>query len=190
MDLRVVHLDYRTKTYVMDGDYLRHVIGTQRGRKLTPEDLAENERENRETGLKAELRIMEYERHRLSGFPALASQVEHVAKSDVSLGYDIKSFEGGDKEPGSVRLIEVKAVSSRNFEFNWTSNEIETAKRTRSQYALYLLPVMARDRFDIAHLKTIRDPYESVLNSDEWTKHCEILSLKQVQSQSPATGPV
>jgi hypothetical protein len=181
MDLEVLRLEPGTMTYVMDASYYAYLCENLGKPPLAPGELIEMERRNREIGLKAELRIVEYEKQRLAALPGLVERVEHVAKHDVSAGYDIRSCEGIGNEPESVRLIEVKAVSIWDYRFNWTTGEIETAKINRQRYYLYLLPVTSKGEFDLATLKIISDPYTNVLNSKEWTQRCEVLSLSMVR---------
>jgi hypothetical protein len=182
MDIEVVRLDPNTMTYIMNEDYYECLIESVEERGLTPEEFIQIERRNREIGLKAELRIIEYEKDRLAAFPGLIGKIEHVAKNNVSLGYDIKSYEVTGEELGGVRLIEVKAVSIWNYGFNWTRSEIEASQTNRNSYYLYLLPVIAKSEFDLENLKIINDPYTNVLNSEQWLKCCEVLSLKAMQT--------
>ena len=182
MDIEVIRLDSSTMTYIMNEDYYECLIESMAERGITPEELIQMERRNREIGLKAELRIIEYEKDRLVAFPELSGKIEHVAKSNASLGYDIKSYEVTGKEPGGVRLIEVKAVSIWNYGFNWTKNEIEASQTYGNSYYLYLLPVIAKGEFDLENLKIINNPHINVLNSEQWSKCCEVLSLKAMQT--------
>lgn len=180
MDLEVVRLNPSTMTYIMSDDYYDCLTESMKERGLTPEEFIEIERRNREIGLKAELRIIEYERDRLATFPGLVEKIEHIAKHNISLGYDIKSYDGTGEEPEDIRLIEVKAVSILNYGFNWTRSEIEAARTNRNAYYIYLLPVISKGGFDLESLRIIKDPYTNVLDSKQWSKCCELLSLKAV----------
>lgn len=180
MDMEVIHLDPNTMKYVMNDDYYFSRVEITKNGGLSPEEFIEIEHKNRELGLKAELRIIEYEKERLSDFPNLIEKIVHVAKHDVSLGYDIRSYEVAPEEPEAIRLIEVKAVSLWNYRFNWTRNEIEVSRINRNEYYLYLLPVIKKDAFDLDNLKIIRDPYANVYNSKEWSRCCELLTLEAI----------
>ena len=76
----------------------------------------------------------------MSQLPDLVKKIEHTALRDVSAGYDIKSFDGklGEDENPIQRYIEVKAVSSQDYGFNWTRNEIEKSEYYNQDYYLYL----------------------------------------------------
>jgi hypothetical protein len=181
MDVEVIRLDPSTMKYIINDDYYDSLTESTKERGLTPEEFVEMERRNREIGLKAELQIIEYEKDRLSAFPKLIERIEHVAKFNISTGYDIKSYEGTAEDPEGVRLIEVKTVSLRNYGFNWTRGEIEASRIKKNEYYLYLLPVMPKSVFDLENLRIIRDPYTNVLKSEQWSRSCEILSFEVVQ---------
>ena len=182
MDLEVIRLEPDTMKYVMNDSYYVSLGESIRKPGLTPEEFVEIERRNREIGLKAELQIIQYEKERLYAFPGLTGKIEHMAKQDISLGYDIKSYEGEGDQPEGVRLIEVKAVSIWNYEFHWTRSEIEASRINGNGYYLYLLPVITKSEFDLESLKIIKDPYKSVLDSEQWSKCVEVMSLRTVSA--------
>ena len=97
-------------------------------RIISFEEFRQIEKEKTDIGYRAELKIIEYEKDRLSEFPDLVLQIEHVAQKDVMAGYDILSFDHYDKDIPNPRFIEVKAVSPWDYRFYWTRNEIEKSK--------------------------------------------------------------
>lgn len=118
---------------------------------------------NKEAGEKAELYVLEYERHRL-GSP-LDSKIKRISEIDVSAGYDIVSFQSATSiEPDC--FIEVKAVST-DFGFYWSKNEYETAKLKGDSYFLYLVQLSKISDSDYS-LTIIQNPAQSIMNSDLW----------------------
>ena len=104
--------------------------------------------------------------------------------SDVGAGYDIKSFKNvfdKNNKPISI-FIEVKVVPIWNYEFYWTKNEIEKAKKYKNKYFLYLLPVKNRNEFDIDNLRIIKNPFNNVYkNNREWLGLEELMSFSLIK---------
>ena len=149
-------------------------------RSQSPAQLKRHMKNQEAIGLKAEERIMEYERERLMERPDLVATVDHIAKRDVLAGYDIRSWEA--VSDGAIpRYIEVKAVSSDDYKFYWSNNEIETATREKDQYYLYLLPVIS-DGFNMGQLKCIQNPVKSVFQSKQWDKAIDGYVVSKSQS--------
>jgi hypothetical protein len=151
---------------------------------VAPHELLSIQSRQSDIGRAAELEVMEYERNRLAEFPSLVHGIEHVALTNVTAGYDIKSFlheEGGANQEGSsIIFIEVKAVSSLDYGFYWSRNEIEASKRFRESYFLYLLPAMGEGSFDLKLMKIIRNPFAAVFNDESlWYRTCELYKFAQ-----------
>jgi hypothetical protein len=123
-------------------------------------------------GRQAELKIIEFEKERLSKYPDLIQEIQHTADQDITAGYDIKSYEGSySKNESDERLIEVKAVSLLSYQFHWSSNEFNKAKNTKKHYYLYLLPVTSSGEFSIPDLWIIQDPFVKVFkNTKRWCR--------------------
>jgi hypothetical protein len=124
IDLEFLHLDSSGVKYVISDNYSLGYSELAKPHKLTPEEFAGIQQKNIEIGRKAELRVIEYEKERLSSFPLLAERIEHVADGDITAGYDVRSFEEKQQEDPIPRLIEVKAVSPWNYRFNWTKMKL------------------------------------------------------------------
>lgn len=62
---------------------------------------------------------------------ALAAKVDHIAKRDDSVGYDIQSF----NLDGTIRLIEVKATQQKvgKHDIFLTANELKTAEENANK---------------------------------------------------------
>lgn len=175
MELKVLSVNPATSTYRIANKYITCVF-SHITTPISQHQLNRDLQRKYELGISAEKAIIKYEKDRLSKYPYLVEKVEHVSVKDVSAGYDIKSFELNKKQ--IVRFIEVKAVSYDDYKFMWSRNEMEKAKIYRNSYYLYLLPVQEKDKFDVATLKTIKDPYKNVYkNRQHWDRAEELLSF-------------
>jgi hypothetical protein len=180
IDLDFLSVDPALAAYVIVfEDFLTYVEPSHSSPMSLAEFLA-TQRRREQIGGAAELQVIEYEKERLSRFPNLAARIEHVAVTDVSAGYDIRSFHGTLDYGGEpiARFIEVKAVSRCDYGFVWTRNEIEKSRLYRQDYYLYLLPVKGRSGFDKEGLRLIQDPFFNVyMNEDVWARTAESLSF-------------
>jgi len=170
IEIGIVKYDSKLAKYYLAQRYLNLTQELINRRKLTPEKLKIEHEKKEELGYRAELAIIEYEKKRLLDNKGLAAQIDHIAKYDVEAGFDILSYDIQKKSDQiENRYIEVKAISSVKTEFYWSINEIETAKKYRSQYYLYLLTVINDNIFDIDKLVIIRDPFMEVFsNEGKW----------------------
>ena len=105
---------------------------------LTPEELAKLKQYQNAQGEHAELYVVQYERHRLADHPRL-DLIRRVSTEDVTLGYDIISFESS-KSVIPDRFIEVKSYKGEPH-FYWSSGELDAARRIGALYHLYLVSV-------------------------------------------------
>lgn len=62
--------------------------------------------------------------------------MERVSATDVSAGYDIRSFE----DDGNIRHIEVKSSTNSHILFYWSSSERCFAQEHRLSYWIYFVP--------------------------------------------------
>lgn len=180
IDLEFLYVAPRKVKYVISDDYVFLFSNLKKPHQLAPDELLQVHQKKEEIGKAAELKIIEYEQLRLSGFPHLAEMIKHIALEDVIAGYDIKSFEVElDKAKNFIpRFIEVKAVSPWDYKFYWSRNEIESASQYQKNYYLYLLPIISKNEFDIKGLKIINDPYSNVYeNKNEWFRTEELISF-------------
>jgi len=152
---------------------------------ITPKSLSLDEflkivQKRNKLGSAAELEALKYEKNRLSRYPLLVDKIEHVSPKNVGAGYDIKSYDKSLDESGQPipRYIEVKAVSSINYDFYWSKNEIDKARDFRQNYYLYLIPTLGNGRFDIGNILIIRDAYLNVYkNKERWQKKEQLIEF-------------
>jgi len=182
IDLGLLYLDPSETKYVVVNDYSSLCSELQATCRISPKEFLVIRQAKEDVGRAAELRIIEYERERLSRYPHIAEKIEHTAKYDVKAGYDIKSYEIATGDNQCIpKYIEVKAVSIIDHQFFWSRNEMEQSEIHRHNYYLYLLPVKGENEFYLEHLKIIRDPYLNVFNnSSEWEKTIESLSFSLI----------
>jgi len=180
IDLEFMYLDSTETKYIIAEVYSPTFVAFKQSNQLSPEEFLRVQLRKDEIGKAAEIQIIKYEKERLSQLPDLVKKIEHTALRDVSAGYDIKSFDGKLSEDGNPiqRYIEVKAVSSQDYGFYWTRNEIEKSEYYNQDYYLYLLPVMGKNAFDLKGLKIIKDPYSNIYKQgSEWDRACEVLAF-------------
>jgi len=166
--------------YVLSQECLERFLSDSRNRRVSQREFEHILRRRAELGHEAELRILDYERTKLSDYPSLVRKIEHVASSDVQAGFDIRSFEV-DRSRRSPReiVIEVKAVSIVDYGFYWSRNEMRTAKQHIDQYLLYLLPRGERSIFEMDALMIIRNPLKNVYNAKKgWNRETEVMSFR------------
>ncbi len=183
IDLEFMYLDSTETKYIIAEACSSTYAAFKQSNQVSPEVFFRAQQRKDEIGKAAELQIIKYEKERLSQLPDLVRKIEHTALRDVSAGYDIKSFDGKLGEDGNPtqRYIEVKAVSSQDYGFYWTRNEIEKSESYRHIYYLYLLPVKRKNEFDIDNLKMINDPFVNVFrNRKEWIQTCESIAFSLI----------
>lgn len=180
MELGFVYLDSDNKKYVISDQYSTLCDKFMRSQLLSLSNFLKIRANKEKIGKEAELQIINYEQKRLFNFPKLSEKIEHTAIKDVQAGFDIKSFNIRESKNGNPtsRYIEVKAVSPWDYSFYLTRNEVEKSRIYKSNYYLYLLPVIGKEKFDITALKIIKDPYLKVYkNKKEWVKIEELFSF-------------
>lgn len=126
--------------------------------------------ENKEVaGKEAELFVLEFERHRLSGHPSI-EQLIRVSEDFTNAGYDIKSF--NDKESIIIdRFIEVKSFKEK-VSFFWSRNEVQIAKELAENYFLYLVDRSKMNTPEYLPI-IIQNPHKKVFESEMWKKEVE-----------------
>lgn len=125
-------------------------------------DLKAGQLAREEAGRIAEEWVLAWERTRLAGHLFLSS-VRRISDENAAAGFDILSFDGL-RTMSHDRFIEVKGYADE-FSFFWSQEEMETARRLRMRYWLYLV-----DRRRIAsptyHPELIQDPVGYFLERD------------------------
>lgn len=139
---------------------------TARQRKLTAQGLTAILRSQERLGAAAEEAVIAYEREALASFPELAALIRHTAQEDVGAGYDIYSVRSNQQGGYDERYIEVKAVS-KDRDFYWSLNELNTAKAYGPKYYLYLVSVIGAGMFDIPNVIVIPDPYHDLFENED-----------------------
>jgi hypothetical protein len=167
MELGVIEYAHSSGTYTVNSEcaeiylWAKNITGP---RDSSATRLAARRRSK--LGTFAEEAVLDFERKRVG--PKFAHRVEHVAATNPFACFDISSvtIEGAETIP---RLIEVKAVPFRSYEFFWTATEIEAASLLQNKYFLYLIPVIKEGTLDFANLLMIGNAYEAVRrSSQEW----------------------
>ena len=176
IELGIIHYHTLSDLYEVEAKFAKRIaeisVNTQSG-KFSMDKLLQQLENQRIIGEEAELSVIQYERERLALEPKLVDKIKHIAKINTGAGYDVLSWE----LTGEERYIEVKAVSLADFQFYWSSNEVDTSLRYGEQYFLYLTPVTSNG-IDLAKIRIIQNPHENVLlNGKAWTKATRMYTI-------------
>lgn len=175
IDLGVVMHHVGTNNYVLMPEYVRLFVSAKNNANyISPALLEKNVEARNELGHAAEEQIVKYERQRIG--TEYADRVDHVSMRNSAAGYDIQSVSIETNGQVIPRLIEVKAVSPRTFQFYWSKNEVTIARTLSHWYYLYLLPVNRKGQFNTDKLMVIPDPYNTILLEDSnWITETDAL---------------
>jgi hypothetical protein len=178
LDLEFLEQDSNKPRYWISPQYFTAFIEAKSNSATTPLELQVVIHAREKLGRDAELEVLKFEAARLRNHPDLAKRIKHVAAENVGAGYDVLSYTESAKAAGySNRLIEVKAVSSIDFKFYWSKNEIETSRIHGPNYFLYLVPV-SKSGFDLHKLKIIQNPFKGVYSAKHsWLRQEEVVAF-------------
>ena len=152
-------------------------------RKLSPEELEEILKLQREIGDKAENIVINYEKEKLRKckLTNLIDKIMWTSRTDCTAGYDIRSFD----EQGNQIYIEVKGTVYETSEiFKLTGNELNRAKKEGDRYFIYhvknansekpTLSILLNPFKLIAEKKIQTDPSEYIVGyiADYFDKQC------------------
>jgi len=136
IELEFIKVDLINHEYLISSRYFERYMKYMDRKKVTFSEFKKILREKEKLGLKAELKIIQYEKDKLSELPFLLDKIEHISKYDIRAGFDIRSFESKlDKKNNPIPIyVEVKAVPIWSYEFYWTKNEINKAEFYKDRY--------------------------------------------------------
>ena len=162
-----IRFDHETGTYVINNWFHRYFVRACYIRGTTPDTLDKVLKENSAIGLAAELQVLELELATVGHRDA--EQVFHIAKENTNAGFDIASTRRDElTDQLRMRMIEVKAVSSRNWAFTLTRNEYRVATENTDTYFLYLVPVL-EGKPEVSIMQVIQNPVKELQDQDKWT---------------------
>ena len=167
LEAGAIRLNHEAGTYSIDNWFYREFVRARYAHGTAPNKLDDLVKEQAELGLAAELEVLEHERATVGQRDA--AKVVHIALENTSAGFDIASIRR-EKETNQLRLrmIEVKAVSPRDWAFTLTRNEIRVATESGATYFLYLVPVI-EGKPAIARMEVVPNPVRELLYKDVWT---------------------
>ena len=161
-----MRLDHSTGNYSVSrwfhADFIRAIYSDG----PSPEQLRDRKRDQADIGFAAELEVMSFEQRTVGEKDA--NMVVHIAMENTAAGFDIASVRRETStDEVRVRLIEVKAVSPRNWAFVFTRNEVQIATENQCSYFLYLVPVRnGKPRVD--EVWVIKNPMEELMKEHVW----------------------
>lgn len=140
-------------TYTVNKPFENQVLDLKR--KLPYNSLVNKLKAREKLGQEAELLVLNYEKELFKKNPKMQMQITQVSSSNSNAGYDIKSISSVNGIEFVDKYIEVKAVSEINWQFYWSRNEIDTAKKLGDKYYLYLVHCNSSGTLSINNLKVI-----------------------------------
>ncbi len=177
IEVNAIDFDHDNKTYFM-GKLLQEArfdLELQKG--LSPEQLEKSQANQARVGLLAEEIVFEYEKCEAGG--ELQHLVRHIAKFNVSAGYDVYSVRPQSDGILQKRFIEVKAVSPLDWRFYWSKNERAKAEIHGGNYFLYLLPVEQGEP-NIDNICIISDPFNNLLDDNSsWEISTDVIECRK-----------
>lgn len=145
-----------------------------RRKKFTLEQLLEQQEEQSRRGLEAEEFVLGLEKKRL---PELAQKIKRISDFDVAAGYDIVSYENYETEHYD-RFIEVKCYMGSPH-FFWSENESDVARIKADKYILCLVDYLRMGEPGYQP-EFIRNPYETIFDSDEWLINASSYRIQKI----------
>lgn len=145
-----------------------------RRKKFTLGQLLKQQEDQSRRGLEAEEFVLGLERKRL---PELAQKIKRISDFDVAAGYDIVSYESNETEHYD-RFIEVKCYMGSPH-FFWSENESDVARIKADKYILCLVDYLRMGEPGYQP-EFIRNPYETIFDSDEWLVNASSYRIQKI----------
>lgn len=145
-----------------------------RRKKFTLEQLLKQQEDQSRRGLEAEEFVLGLEKKRL---PELAHKIKRISDFDVAAGYDIVSYENNETEHYD-RFIEVKCYMGSPH-FFWSENESDVARIKADKYILCLVDYLRMGEPGYQP-EFIRNPYETIFDSDEWLINASSYRIQKI----------
>ena len=146
----------------------------KRRKKFTLKQLLKQQENQSKRGLEAERFVLELEQKRL---PELAQNIKRISDFDVAAGYDIVSYENNDTKHYN-RFIEVKCYMGSPH-FFWSENESDVARIKADKYILCLVDYLRMGEPGYQP-EFIRNPYETIFDSDEWLVNASSYRVQKI----------
>ena len=167
LEAGAMQLDHEAGTYTINNWFYREFVRARYAHGTTPDKLDYIVNKQAEIGLAAELQVFEHERETVGQRDA--ANVVHIALENTNAGFDIASTRREEETDRlRIRMIEVKAVSPRDWAFTLTRNEVRVATESKDSYFLYLVPVI-EGKPAVTKMDVIQNPVRELLHGDEWT---------------------
>ena len=166
MEARAIELNSKQDEYVVNDWFCQYHVKVRYALGTTPDQLIEINRRKEEIGFAAETAVMKSERQIVGRRDS--ANVVHIALDNTNAGFDIASLRRNTGTNESrIRMIEVKAVSPKDWAFTLTKNEIKIAAENTSDYYLYLVPIVG-GKPDITNMDVIQNPADALVCDNRW----------------------
>jgi len=107
----------------------------------------------------------------------LVRAIEKISDLNASAGYDIASLLSNESSVID-KFIEVKSYSGSPT-FYWSSNEVDTAKKGKNKYFLYLVNRDLIDNLNYTPLM-IQNPYKEIFMSSQWEMEAQNWKFQEI----------
>jgi len=160
--------------YLLSDDILKYLKKNNDKKTLSLEKLKKLLEQKEIRGFEAEEFVLEFEESRIL---TVGIQIKplHVSEFDVSAGYDIASFSKKSSERYD-RFIEVKSFVGKTQNFYWSKNEVDTAKRLKEKYYLYIINYNQMKESNADYIPIIiQNPFEKffIQKKEDWSFEVE-----------------
>lgn len=156
--------------YLFDNTILLEI----RKNEISIEEFQKSMELKQKYGLEAEQFVLDFENKRLNK----KKDINWVAEYIVNAGYDIASY-NSEEDTFLNRFIEVKSFEGEKPYFFWSKNEFRESKIRKNQYWLYLVNRNKINDNDY-HPTMINNPFENILQNDDWKKSIENYKIQQI----------
>jgi hypothetical protein len=167
---------------VMVNPEFEKLISLKVNRKITLKQLERNLEQQKKIGDIAEEIVLNFEKNRLKnlGFEDESNKTKRISINFANAGYDIESFSGKTNDGLPDRFIEVKGTTKKEFDFHWSTNEINVAKNLGSNYWIYYVSeIDVQNKTSLNEPKMINNPYDNIFSSDLFQKNIESYHIKE-----------
>ena len=166
IELGAIRIDHANEKYVIGTPFLDIFIEVRYSKGSSLKALSSDLTRKEELGQRTEQHVLKYEQEVVG--QRYRHMIQHIAQENTTAGFDIASVRVNENTGRCrLRLIEVKAVSPRDWQFTFTMNEVRTATENKEAYFLYLVPVV-RGEPVVNKMLVLQNPLDTLNDSSEW----------------------
>ncbi len=160
--------------------YFQSIHKTQK--KMTQKQLEAQLQNWKNIGDVAEEIVLNFEQNRLKkeGHFVESKKVKKISSEFANAGYDIESFFEYQNKIEQI-YIEVKGSSEKEFDFYWSTNELEKAREHGEKYWIYFIPeIDVETRSSPKEPIKIQNPAEKMFNDETFKIEIEKYHITKI----------